>query len=72
MKALNLFGKGKDLRGQRTFVVSEIANAVPEEDTIRVNYLINDEILVEHSNPKSENERPVIILIISFLNNEIV
>lgn len=59
-------GKGEDLRGDTTICVSDIANPVPQEDEIRIQYEINSQILVEHSNPKSEEERPLIILFVQF------
>lgn len=58
--------KGEDLRDDTTYVVSDISNLAPREDTIKINYYINDEIVVEHSNPKSEEERPMIFIHIKF------
>jgi len=59
-------GKGKDLRGEATYVSSNIDNKVSQEDEIRVKYLINNEELVEHHNLKSEAERITVILKITF------
>jgi len=59
-------GKGKDLRGDTTISFSDIANLIPEEDEIRIQYKINDRILVEHSNLKTEEERPKVVLFIKF------
>ena len=59
-------GNGKDLRGDSTICFSDIENAIPEEDEIKINYKINDELIVEHSNLKSEEERPIIVLSIKF------
>ncbi len=59
-------GKGKDLRGEPTICVSTIANLVPEEDEIRIRYKINGIQLVEHSNAKSEEKNPTIILFVNF------
>lgn len=61
-----LLGKGADLRSEITVCVSDIANPIPEEDEIIVRYKINDQILVEHKNPKTESERPWIVLSIQF------
>lgn len=61
-----LLGKGKDLREMPTISFSDVANPVPEEDHIRINYKVNGELLVEHSNPKAEEERPYIVLSINF------
>src|SRR5690554_1453182 len=59
-------GKGNALRGDTTICVSDIVNLVPDEDEIRVCYRINGEMLVEHQNFKSEEERPIVILFIQF------
>ncbi|MDR8392463.1 hypothetical protein NC796_15015 [Aliifodinibius sp. S!AR15-10] len=61
-----LLGKGADLRGTQTICFSDAANPVPNEDHIRINFKINDKLLVEHSNEKSEEERPYIVLAIKF------
>ncbi len=62
-----LIGYGKDLRSETTIVVSDIINPIPEEDEIRVQYKINGETVIEHTNPKSDEERPYVILFIRFL-----
>lgn len=59
-------GKGSDLRGDSTICFSDIANLIPEEDEIRIRFKINDELIVEHVNQKSEEERPIIVLSIKF------
>lgn len=59
-------GKGKDLRGDATISFSSLANPVKEEDEIRVLYKINDTLLVEHVNEKSEEDHPNVVLIIRF------
>lgn len=59
-------GKGRDLRGVPTISFSDVANPVPEEDHVRINFKVNGEVLVEHSNEKSEEERPYIVLSIEF------
>ena len=63
---IKLIGKGKDLRGDSTICFSDIENAIPSEDEIIINYKINDELIVKHSNLKSEEERPIIVLSIKF------
>lgn len=60
-------GKGAELREDKTICFSDIANLIPDEDEIKINYKINDDLIVEHMNPKSEEERPLIILFIEFL-----
>ena len=59
-------GKGRDLRADTTFVATDVANLAPQEDEIRIRYKINDQLIVEHSNPKSEEQRPMIYLFIKF------
>lgn len=59
-------GKGKDLRSEKTVSFSSLWNLVPEEDEIRVQFKINDKLLVEHINSKTEEERPFVVLIIDF------
>ena len=59
-------GKGKDLREDTTICFSDIANLIPEEDEIRIRYKINEQLIIEHENSKSEEKRPIIILFIKF------
>jgi hypothetical protein len=59
-------GKGRDLRSEKTISVSDIANLLPTENVIKICYLLNNQLLVEHINPKSEEERPIIIIKIIF------
>ena len=59
-------GKGKFLRKDTTVIVSDIANLIPGEDEIRIRYKLNDKIIVEHFNPKSEADRPLIIIFVKF------
>ncbi|PKA83534.1 hypothetical protein ATE92_1690 [Ulvibacter sp. MAR_2010_11] len=59
-------GTGAQLRGRITVVMTEVVNLGPNEDEIRIAYKLNDKLLVEHHNPKSEEENPTIILFIKF------
>ena len=59
-------GKGSDLRRENTIAVSDIYNLAVEEDEIRIQYSINGVLLKEHVNNKSDESRPLIILIINF------
>jgi len=61
-----IIGKGRDLRGDLTISFSDIVNIIPEEDVIQINYLINNQLIVEHKNQKSEEDKPFIILSIKF------
>lgn len=59
-------GMGKNLRNANTICFSNIENKIPQEDEIRIHYKINGVLIKEHCNPKSEEERPVIILKVNF------
>ncbi len=59
-------GKGKDLRGDTTVVFSDIINLIPQEDTIEIHYKVNGQLVVAHKNPKSEEVRPLVLLLIKF------
>jgi len=59
-------GKGKDLRGETTICVTDVANLLPDEDEIRIRFIVNGQLIIEHQNLKSEEERPLIILSIKF------
>jgi hypothetical protein len=59
-------GKIKELKKEDTVSVSDIANPIPEEDKVIIDYFINDKLLVRHENLKSETDRPYIILKIKF------
>lgn len=61
-----LIGKGADLRSETTISFSDISNFIPHEDEIRIAYSINGDLLVEHVNAKSEENRPYIVLSIEF------
>ncbi len=61
-----VIGKGKDLRAETTFCFSDIINPVPKEDKIIIRYKINGQLLIEHENDKSEENRPYIVLFIKF------
>lgn len=59
-------GNIQSLLSVKTFVVSDIANPIPQEDTIAIEYYINQKLLKSHSNLKSETDRPYVILAIKF------
>lgn len=61
-----IIGTGKSLRGKTTISTSDISNLVPNVEEIRIQYFINDKLLVDHVNKKSEEERPMIYLYINF------
>ena len=59
-------GKLKTLTAETVVSVSDIANPTPEVDDIIVEYYINNTLLVRHENPKTETDRPIVILKIKF------
>jgi hypothetical protein len=59
-------GYGSSLRGDTTVSVTNVANLIPEEEEIIIQYKINGKLLVEHRNLKSEEKRPMIVLFIKF------
>ena len=59
-------GRGVDLRDDTTICFTDVENPIPEEDTIKIKYWINGELIVEHQNLKTEEERPFIVLSIKF------
>lgn len=59
-------GQLKTLTSEKVVSVSDIANPTPEVDDIIVEYYINSTLLVRHSNPKTETDRPIVILKIKF------
>lgn len=59
-------GKIQSLISEKTFVVSDIANPIPQEDTITIEYYINQKLIKSHSNLKTETDRPYVILTIKF------
>jgi hypothetical protein len=62
----SMIGTGADLRSEKTICVSDVANLIPQEDEIVIHYKLNGDIIQIHSNPKSEEERPIIVLTIKF------
>ena len=61
-----MIGTGADLRIEKTICVTDVANLIPEEDEIVIHYKLNGDIIQIHSNAKTEEERPIIVLIIKF------
>ncbi len=59
-------GTLEELLSDRTLLVSDIANPVPEVDTIIIEYYINATLLVRHENPKSETDQPYVFIKIKF------
>jgi hypothetical protein len=59
-------GIGSSLRGDTTTISTEVANLIPEEDEIGIEYRFNGQLIKEHVNLKSEADRATIILFIKF------
>ncbi len=58
--------KGKNLRAETTYIVTALDNFIPQADTIKVEYYINNTLILTHTNPKTETESPIIILHLKF------
>jgi hypothetical protein len=59
-------GNGKVLKAERTVIITQAANVDADTNNVRVNYKINDKTIVEHSNPKTEDENPMIKINITY------
>jgi hypothetical protein len=60
-------GTGSVLKkGDKTIIVSDIINPVPEETDIIIEYYINTNLVHRHENLKSISDQPLIILWIKF------
>ncbi|MES2655822.1 MAG: hypothetical protein V4620_09555 [Bacteroidota bacterium] len=60
-------GKGLKLKTERTLVFSKPFNIDPNNEQININYYINDVLLQSHSNLKSVDLSPQIVLTIQFI-----
>lgn len=56
------------LMEERTVIISKVVNAEDEDiiPNVNVNYYVNDRLVIEHSNKKSEDKTPRIILNLNF------
>lgn len=61
-------GNGKELKKERTIVFSEIGNMDKNNNYVKADYYINDELIVNHSNEKKEDRSPMIKLTINFID----
>lgn len=59
-------GKGKELRGETTYITTSVDNIAPQVENIRVQFKLNGQEIVLHSNPRSETPSPIIILHLTF------
>ena len=59
-------GKGKQLRAQTTYITTNLNNPVPHVQNIKVEYKLNGELIISHSNPVSETRSAIINLDIDF------
>jgi len=62
----SILGILKDLKKEKTISVSDIANPIPQEENIIIEYSINGKLLITHKNAKTETDRPYVILKIKF------
>lgn len=61
-----LLGKGADLKSERTVIFGSASNTDENEPNIKVDYLINGQTLINHSNPKSDDQTATININIQF------
>jgi hypothetical protein len=61
-----LIDLSNNLRDETTYVVTALDNFIPDEDTITLEYYLNELLIQRHSNLKSVTESPMIILHINF------
>jgi hypothetical protein len=61
-----VIGKGEDLKKSITIISSNPYNIAQHVNKIRVNFYLNDKLIVEHSNDKSESKKPQIIIVVNF------
>lgn len=61
-----VLGKTSDVAGQN-MIYSAVNNPVPNVDKIIIRYSINGKLLVEHTNLKSEEDRPNIFLLLNIV-----
>jgi hypothetical protein len=59
-------GKGIDLKKERTIISTKAFNLDSKNDFVKVNYLINDEVIF-HVNLKNEDKSPAIKLTLTFI-----
>ncbi len=53
-------GIARELNGGRTVLTSIIFNLNPRQEQVRMNIFLNGELIVEHANPKSQDEHPTV------------
>jgi hypothetical protein len=59
-------GQAENLRNEITVSYTDLANLADNEDEIKIQYLINGQLLKEHVNKKSEEKKPTVVLNIRF------
>ena len=53
-------GIAHELSGSKTVLTSIIFNLDPKQERVRMNIFLNGEMIVEHANPKSQDEHPTV------------
>ena len=62
-------GKGATLLNERTVVYSKVVNMDANNQNVEIQYLINDIIRIDHSNPKSIDPSPQIKINFIFIES---
>ncbi|HBV14840.1 hypothetical protein [Chryseobacterium carnipullorum] len=60
-------GLAKDLRSSSLIVTTKCKNPLDHEDTISINYKINDQLIKKHTNPKSDADEILIVMYVSII-----
>lgn len=63
-------GTGKQLKKERTIIFSKVSNMNINVETVRINYFLNDVLILEHTNTKQIDYSPMIKLTINFIDHE--
>ncbi len=62
-----LIGTKVELKNELIVCATDVANIIPQVDTIAINYTVNGKTILEHRNDKSEEDRPIIVLFIKII-----
>ncbi|MCK6639438.1 MAG: hypothetical protein L6Q81_05080 [Bacteroidia bacterium] len=63
-----MLGSGATLKTERTIINSKPFNFDKNNPYVRVNYYINEKLEVAHTNPKNEDNSPLVIVTFNFVS----
>jgi hypothetical protein len=61
-----VLGRGRDLKKERTLIFSSPVNVDPNVNDIQLEFYLNDEMIQHHTNPKTVDVSPQIIMTLNF------